>query len=106
MKHDGINIQAPAGTSVKASSSGKVVFSSYVKGYGNMIIIQHKNNYATVYANNSKNLTKKGRWVKSGQKIARVGTSAGKSRTPYLHFQTRKKNRARNPLFYLPKSKR
>ncbi len=103
VKHDGINIKAPPGASVKASYSGKVVFSSHLQGYGNTIIIQHIKKYATVYANNRVNLAKKGQWIKRGQKIAKVGTSAGNSKTPYLHFQIRKKNRARNPLFYLPK---
>jgi lipoprotein NlpD len=103
IKHDGINIKAPSGTPVMASSSGRVVFSSFLNGYGNTIIIQHKNKYATVYANNKKNLVKKGNWVKCGQKIALVGRSSKKSSIPHLHFQTRKKNKAKNPLFYLPK---
>ena len=85
-------------------NEGKVIFSSLLEGYGNTIIIQHKNNYATVYANNKKNLVKKGKWVKRGQNVAEVGLSSGKSNVPYLHFQIRKWNRPRNPLFYLPKS--
>ena len=103
MKHDGINIKTPLGTLVKASNSGKVIFSSLLEGYGNTIIIQHKNNYATVYANNRKNIVKKGKWVKRGQNVAEVGVSSEKNNVPYLHFQIRKFNRPRNPLFYLPK---
>jgi murein DD-endopeptidase MepM/ murein hydrolase activator NlpD len=103
VKHDGINIKASYGSSVKASYSGKVVFSSHLEGYGNTVIIQHKNKYATVYANNKVNHARKGQWIKTGHKISTVGTSAGNSKTPYLHFQIRKNNRARNPLFYLPK---
>jgi len=102
MKHDGINIKAPRGKLVRASYSGKVVFSSNLEGYGNTIIIQHKNSYATVYANNKVNLVKKGQRISRGQKIAKVGTSGGKSKTPYLHFQIRRWNHPRNPLFYLP----
>ena len=101
MKYDGINIKAPLKSAVKASYGGKVVFSSFINGYGNTIIIQHKYNYATVYANNNVNLVKKGQWIKQGHKIARVGTSKGTSKTPYLHFQIRKKNIPRNPAFYL-----
>ncbi len=103
VKHDGINIKSSSGVSVKASYAGKVVFSSYLEGYGNTIIIQHKNKYATVYANNARNLVQKGRWIKRGQKIATVGTSAGASNVPHLHFQIRRWNQPRNPLFYLPK---
>ena len=98
MKHDGINISAKAGTSICAARSGKVVFSSYLKGYGNTIIIQHSNSYATVYSHNSENIAKQGAWVKQGQKIATLGTSS----SPYLHFQIRRWNQPRNPLAYLP----
>lgn len=103
IKYDGINIKARLGSAVKASYSGKVVFVSYLEGYGYTVIIQHKQNYATVYANNTANSVKKGQWIKRGQKIASVGTSSSSAKTPYLHFQIRKKNRPRNPLFYLPK---
>lgn len=103
-KHDGINIKAPAGTAVKASRSGKVVFSSFLEGYGNTIILQHNNSYVTVYANNHQNLADTGKQVKAGDKIATVGTSAGKSETPYLHFQVRRYDVPRNPAFYLTKN--
>lgn len=102
IKHDGLNIKARSGTLIKASSSGKVVFSAYLDGYGNTVIIQHKKNYATVYANNMVNLVKKGNWVSKRQKIAQVGTSGKKSKIAYLHFQIRRYNQPRNPLFYLP----
>lgn len=102
-KHDGINIKAPAGTAVKASQSGKVVFSSFLEGYGNTIIVEHKNSYMTVYANNRTNLAGIGKWVKTGERIATVGTSAGKSENPYLHFQVRRYDKPRNPAFYLTK---
>ncbi len=103
IKHDGINIKAPTGSIVKASSSGRVVFSAFLEGYGNTIIIEHGSSYATVYANNSKNLVTTGKRVQAGGKIATVGTSAEKSKTPYLHFQVRKYDKPRNPAFYLPK---
>ena len=102
-KHDGINIKAPSGTAVKASSPGKVIFSSFLEGYGNTIIIEHKNSYVTVYGNNRANLVRIGKIVKTGEKIATVGASAEKSKTPHLHFQIRKYDNPRNPAFYLPK---
>ena len=102
-KHDGINIKAPSGTAVKASSPGKVIFSSFLEGYGNTIIVEHKNSYVTVYGNNRANLVRIGKIVKTGDKIATVGASAEKSKAPHLHFQIRKYDNPRNPAFYLPK---
>jgi lipoprotein NlpD len=102
-KNDGIDIAASAGSKVVAAYSGKVVFASELKGYGNTIIIQHNDKYATVYANNKSILVKKGAVVKTGQLIARAGNSSGVTTTiPHLHFQIRKQNQPRNPLFYLP----
>jgi lipoprotein NlpD len=103
LKHDGINIKSNPGTGVQAAYPGKVVFSSFLEGYGNTIIIEHKNNYATVYANNQVNLVRKGKWVNQGYTIAKVGASDVQSKLFYLHFQVRRWNRPRNPLFYLPK---
>jgi len=100
-KHDGINIQAPAGTAIKAAADGKVAFATFLEGYGNTIIIRHSENYATVYANNKNILVKQGQSVKKADKIAEVGISGGADQA-YLHFQIRNNNQPRNPLFYLP----
>ena len=102
-KNDGIDIAASTGSKVVAAYSGKVVFASDLKGYGNTIIIQHNDKYATVYANNKSILVKRGSVVKTGQLIARAGNSSGITTTiPHLHFQIREENQPRNPLFYLP----
>ncbi len=103
MKHDGINIKAACGTPVKAAKEGTVAFSGVLEGYGNTIIIEHKENYATVYANNKANLVKQGQTVTKGQKIAEVGDSTETKPRPYLHFQIRCDNKPRNPRFYLPR---
>ncbi len=103
LKHDGINIQAQSGSPVRVAAPGKVAFSSKLQGYGNTIIVEHNDRYATIYANNETNLVTSGQWVKRGQLIARVGSSGGQGPAPYLHFQIRQKNRPRNPLFYLPR---
>jgi murein DD-endopeptidase MepM/ murein hydrolase activator NlpD len=104
IKHDGINIKAPAGTPVKAAKEGTVVFSGALDGYGNTIIIEHKENYATVYANNKTNQVKKGQTVSKGQQIAEVGGPPEPNSPTYLHFQIRCDNKPRNPFFYLPKA--
>ena len=102
-KHDGIDIRSPKGTPVHASAPGEVVFSSRMKGYGNLVLIKHEDRFFTVYAHNSANLVKKGKKVKKGDVIAKVGRT-GKATGPHLHFEVRDGRRARNPLFFLPKN--
>jgi murein DD-endopeptidase MepM/ murein hydrolase activator NlpD len=104
IKHDGINIKAPVGAAVKAAKEGTVAFAGILEGYGNTIIIEHKDNYATVYANNQTNLVKQGQTVTKGQKIAEVGGAQDANAITYLHFQIRCENKPRNPRFYLPKA--
>lgn len=100
-KYDGIDIRAPLGSPIKAADSGKVIFANKFAGYGNIVIIQHKNKYTTIYAHNQLNLVKEGSWVKRGTIIAKLGNSHNPSASPTLHFQIRRYNKARNPLFYL-----
>lgn len=99
--HDGIDISAPLGTLIRAASAGKVIYSNKkIKGYGNLILIRHRNHYITVYAHNQINLVKKGQMVRRGQVIALVGKT-GRATGPHLHFEVRHEKRPRNPLFYL-----
>ncbi len=101
-RHDGIDIPAKKGTPIKAAGSGKVVFSGKMRGYGNLVILRHKGNFFSVYAHNCRNLVRKGNSVRKGQRIAKVG-STGRSTGPHLHFEVRRGQKARNPLFFLPK---
>lgn len=102
-KHDGIDIRAPKGTPVHAAANGEVVFSSKMRGYGNLILVKHDDRFFTVYAHNSANLISKGKKVKKGDIIAKVGKT-GKATGPHLHFEVRDGRRARNPLFFLPRN--
>lgn len=103
MVNKGINIQAHPGTDVLASRSGKVVFcDSEFLTYGKTVIIDHGDNFLTVYARNSQLLVKPGDQVNAGSVIAKVGF-AGRDRGAYLHFEIRKNGRPQNPLFYLPR---
>ena len=99
-RHNGIDIKAPEGTPVRASESGKVIFSGYIRGYGNVIIIKHKGGWYTVYAHNKYNVVKKGEWVKKGQVIAYVGRT-GRATAPHLHFEIRRGKKPVNPLRYI-----
>jgi murein DD-endopeptidase MepM/ murein hydrolase activator NlpD len=99
--HDGIDIQAPVGTVVHAAQAGRVIYSAALRGYGNLVIVDHGGGLATVYAHNQRNLVRVGARVSSGQPIARLGAT-GRTTAPHLHFEVRKDNVARDPLAYLP----
>ena len=101
LRYEGIDIAAPLGTPVKAAGEGVVVYEGSLKGYGNLLIIKHENDFKTVYAYNYKNLVSVGQKVKRGDSIAKVGNT-GRYPDPRLHFQIRDKDQARNPLFFLP----
>jgi len=100
--HDGIDISTRRGTPVRASRSGVVIFADKLAGYGNVIIVEHGARFTTVYAHNERNLVRKGTHVRQGDKIAIVG-STGRASGPHLHFEVRRDNVARNPLYYLPR---
>jgi murein DD-endopeptidase MepM/ murein hydrolase activator NlpD len=99
--HEGIDIAAPTGTPVMAAASGHVIFVGRMRGYGNIVIVQHDNRYVTVYAHDSKNYVKEGQLVRQGQVIGRIGRT-GHTTGPNLHFEVRRNNVASNPLAYLP----
>lgn len=103
--HDGIDISAPAGTPVRAARSGRILYSDTLRGYGNLIIVEHDGGYATVYAHNRENRAALGAAVRQGEPIATVGET-GKTSGPNLHFEIRKNNVARNPIWFLPAAER
>ncbi len=101
-RHDGIDIKAPDGTPVKAADDGKVMYvHSSMRGYGNIIILMHRDGFFTVYAHNRENLASMGDKVSKGETIASVG-STGNASTSHLHFEVRQGKGVRNPLFFLP----
>jgi LysM repeat protein len=99
--HDGIDIAAPQGTPVYAARDGRVIYSDEIPGYGNLVILQHGDGLASVYAHNERNEVSQGDFVRQGQEISRVGRT-GRTTGANLHFEIRSGNVARNPLFYLP----
>jgi lipoprotein NlpD len=99
--HDGIDVQAPIGTSVRAAQAGTVIYSGTLRGYGNLVIVDHGKGFATVYGHNQRNLVRVGERVRAGQPIATLGAT-GQASGPHLHFEVRKQNVARDPLLYLP----
>ena len=103
--HDGVDIAAPRGTHIVASSSGVVSFVGRMRGYGKTVIVKHPNGHHTVYAHTHRYFVSKGQKVSQGEVIAKVG-STGRSSGPHLHFEIRKNNKVRNPARYLAGLKR
>ncbi|MDH4228027.1 MAG: LysM peptidoglycan-binding domain-containing M23 family metallopeptidase [Deltaproteobacteria bacterium] len=100
--HEGIDIGGERNTPIVASAAGKVVYSSDgMRGYGNVVIIEHKGGFFTVYSHNEKNLVDSGDQVKQGQKVALIGDS-GRASAVHVHFEIRAGKKTRNPLFFLP----
>ena len=101
-RNDGINIAAPAGTTVLAADAGIVAYAgNELRGYGNLVLIKHANGWMTAYAHNSALLVKRGQRVRRGQAIARIGATGAVSR-PQLHFEVRHGAKALDPTDYLP----
>lgn len=100
-RHDGVDISAKGGTPIKAAADGKVVFSGRMRGYGNLIVMKHEDDYFTAYAHNRRNLAKKGRKVKQGEVIAQVGRT-GRATGNHVHFEVRKGQKAMDPMNFLP----
>lgn len=99
--HTGIDIgNAPTGTNIYASKSGKVIKAGWNTAYGNMIIIDHGNGISTLYGHASKLLVSVGDTVKQGDIIAKVG-STGYSTGPHLHFEFRENGKSVNPGKYI-----
>ncbi|RMH52708.1 MAG: M23 family metallopeptidase [Zetaproteobacteria bacterium] len=100
--HDGIDIGARPGSPVVAAADGTVVYASdRLAGYGNLIIIRHRDNLFTAYAHNQRNLVRRGDVVHAGQRIALVGRT-GRATGPHLHFEVRRGTTPVDPLLYLP----
>lgn len=97
----GIDIAGTRGSPVYASDAGKVVYvGNQLRGYGNLIMIKHGEDYITAYAHNDTMVVNNGQNVKAGQKIATMGSTG--SNTVALHFQIRYRATAIDPVRYLP----
>jgi len=94
---DGVLINAGEGTEIRAVTSGKVVFSDWLRGYGLLIIIDHGKGYMTLYAFNQSLYRQVGEWVDVGEVIASVGQSGGRSHSG-LYFGIRNKGKPVDPL--------
>lgn len=94
--HAGVDIAAPTGTPVRATSAGKVSRAGWSGGYGILVAIDHSGSLETRYAHLSAVAVRPGETVKAGQVVGYTG-STGRSTGPHLHYETRVGGRAANP---------
>jgi len=97
--HEGIDIGVPCGTPIHAAASGTVIYSGWMDGYGNFVVIDHGNGLATAYGHQSA-IYVSGGSVSQGQSIGAVG-STGNSTGCHLHFEVRVNGNPVDPLGYL-----
>ena len=93
----GLFIRTAEGSEVKAIAPGRVVFADWLRGFGNLLIIDHGNAFLSVYGNNQSLFRQVGDVVKSGDSIATVGNSGGNPESG-LYFELRQQGQAVDPL--------
>lgn len=98
----GIDIAGSRGQAVKAAAAGRVVYAgNALRGYGNLIIIKHNDDFLSAYAHNDKILVADQQEIKAGQEIAKMGSSG--TNAVKLHFEIRYKGKSVDPTRYLPR---
>lgn len=98
--HAGIDIPTWYGSPIRATASGKVTYAGFAKGYGYTVMIEHGNNFKTVYGHNAQVLVELGNTVSKGQVIARAGQS-GWATGVHCHYEVRQDGKAINPVAFL-----
>ncbi|GMR08681.1 MAG: murein hydrolase activator EnvC [Gammaproteobacteria bacterium] len=100
LRWQGIVIGAAEGAEVKAIASGRVVFADWLRGFGLLLIIEHGNDFMSLYGYNQHLLKQTGDWVEIGESIASVGDSGGQTRSG-LYFEIRRQGKPVNPMKWL-----
>ena len=98
--HEGLDISAPRGTSIRAPADGRVIFVGQRLGYGLVVELDHGGGVTTLYAHCQKTLVHDGDYVAKGATIATVG-STGLSTAPHVHFEVMVNGQHVDPLRYL-----
>ena len=99
--HKGQDISAPSGTPVLATADGNVVIAGWLRGYGQVVYIDHGNGITTRYGHLSRIDVTVGQTMKQGQQLGLVG-STGRSTGPHLHYEVRINGEPASPIRYLP----
>lgn len=93
----GLFIKATEGAEVKSVASGRVVFADWLRGFGNLVIVDHGDGYMSLYGNNQAILKQAGEMVRGGDAIAYVGNSGG-NETNGVYYELRRQSRPFDPL--------
>jgi septal ring factor EnvC (AmiA/AmiB activator) len=93
----GVFVEAPAGAQVRSVSDGQIVFADWLRGFGNLLVIDHGDGYLSIYGNNEALLRNVGDRVAVGDVVASVGNTGG-SEVPGLYFELRFQGRPFDPL--------
>ncbi|MDR1938836.1 MAG: M23 family metallopeptidase [Tannerellaceae bacterium] len=101
IRHYGVDLVAAPKESVLATLDGTVIFTGYDSQYGNIIQIQHKNGFISIYKHNELLLKKMGDQVAAGEAIALIGNTGNLSTGPHLHFELWYKGNPVNPEEYI-----
>jgi murein DD-endopeptidase MepM/ murein hydrolase activator NlpD len=101
--HSGLDFAGPIGTPIQAAANGRVSFVGVKSGYGKVVEIDHGNGLITRYAHLSAFNVKRGAEIRSGERIAAMG-STGRSTGSHLHFEVRLNGRAVNPRTFLERA--
>ena len=96
----GLFIAAPTGQEVKAIAAGRVVFADWLRGFGNLMIIDHGGGYMSLYGNNESLYKQVGDTARGGETVAAVGTSGGNTDSG-LYFEIRYQGKAFDPLGWI-----
>ncbi|MDU2064801.1 MAG: LysM peptidoglycan-binding domain-containing M23 family metallopeptidase [Sporomusaceae bacterium] len=99
--HEGIDIASESGTLVQAAKDGKVTLAGWNGGYGYAVMLEHSQNFQSLYGHLSAVYVQPGEFIHSGQVIGAVG-STGNSTGPHLHFEIRCAGEPLDPLPLLP----
>lgn len=102
IQRNGVEIESKTGAPVRAAADGRIGYAGQMKGYGRVVIIEHKNRLLTVYAHLGKHSPALGTKVAKGEVIGYLGASDHRD-TSSLYFEVRSRSKPRNPRFFLPK---
>jgi len=100
VKWKGLFLRTSSGQSVKAVASGRVVFADWLRGFGNLIIVDHGNSYMSLYGNNETLYKQVGDVLRGGDTLAAVGNSGG-NEDYGLYFELRHESKPLNPVDWL-----
>lgn len=96
----GLFIRASQGTEVRAVAQGSIAFADWLRGFGNLIIVDHGEGFMSLYSNNESLYKRTGEQVKAGEAIASVGNSGGQEDTG-VYFELRHQSRPINPAAWI-----